>query len=1349
MSEAALKYRHPDPLRVTGGNVADNWQRFKGQWENYVLAADLTDESSEKRAAVFLTVIGTEAYDVYRTMQFEDEGDRKKIDPIMAGFEAFCIGAVNVTYERYTFNRRVQENGEWFDVFLGEVRRLARSCRFEGVDESMIRDRIVVGIRDDATRHKLLQVRDLTLKKAIDICKACEAARQQLQAMTSPDEVHHAVHTLKDAKSRGRRRDQTPPRRENDHGRDKSKSRRCKYCNRTHEIRKEACPAYGQTCRRCHKKNHFEAVCKSSKSAGQKYHKPEVCQLAIDDDELLTQDDPGADRWYARMEVDGKPCQFLLDCGATCNLLPESLVRSLGRLNDVRPATATLRMFDHSALKTTGIISAEVKNPKTKQSYVLDFYVATKHEQPLLGFKTCRDLDLLKVVDQNVCEVRTAHSITSCTTEAEVIAEYPDLFTGLGCFEGEVHLEVDPSVSPVQMPLRRLPLGIRDKVIAELQQLERDGVIARVPEPTSWVSPLLVVTKSDNSIRLCLDPKNLNKALKRAHFFMPTVDDILPKLASVKVFSTADAKQAFWHCRLDEESSRLTTFDSPLGRMRWLRLPYGVSPAPEVFAARLQAALEGLQGIHVIADDILITGAGNTVEEATADHNNNLKAFLQRCREKGIKLNQRKLQLNRDSIVFCGHELTRDGIRPDSRKVEAIINMPAPTDKQGVMRLLGMATYLARFCPGFSEVTAPLRELLRADNAFCWRPAVHGVAFDKLKQMLTEAPVLAYFDATKPTVVQADSSQGGLAAVLMSGGRPVAYASRCMTRAEQSYAQIEKECCAILFALERFHTFVSHRDLVVETDHKPLISIAKKALSSAPKRLQRMLLRLQRYSFTLVYRPGSTLLCADTLSRAYPPDDSTNGLGFAFDEEIAELNDEQMQELRLVASERTIGIMQAAAAGDEDYQSLRAQVTRGWPETASELPPELRQYFTFADEIVVSGGLMFKGNRVIVPLSARDLMLQRIHSSHIGVNACIRRARESVFLPGITADIKKLVSSCHVCAKLQGELQKEPMRPYPAPSRVWERVGTDIFSHRGQDYLVTVCFLSGYFEVDRLAGKTARDVIYALRQQFARHGIPNEVVSDNQPFGADEFKKFATDWEFIHTTSSPRYSQGNGRAERAVQTAKRLMEKASESHSDPLLALLDWRNTPSETLQLSAAQLMFGRRTRTRLPAAEALLKTPAATTAQSALTEAKRKQAQYYDRSARPVERPIIPVGQTVRFRYDEGDWRKGEISQILPHRSYEVKQEDGSIRRRTSKHVRFSNEAKIIVPANVDENDTATLPTPSPSRSPPANAMITQSGSAPRPAIDSRAPPTHGTGTPVTVTRSGREVHKPARYR
>jgi len=174
--------------------------------------------------------------------------------------------------------------------------------------------------------------------------------------------------------------------------------------------------------------------------------------------------------------------------------------------------------------------------------------------------------------------------------------------------------------------------------------------------------------------------------------------------------SSLDAKDGFWHCVLDRQTSNLTCMETPFGRCRWLRMPFGTSTSSEIFQARMNAAMSGLAGTACIADDILVFGSGDSEEEAIADYNRNQRALLNRCQQKGIKLNKAKMHLNCKSIIFCGH--LRNGISCDPRTVEAIVKMPTPTDKAAVMRLLGMATYLSKFCPQFSDITEPLRTLI-------------------------------------------------------------------------------------------------------------------------------------------------------------------------------------------------------------------------------------------------------------------------------------------------------------------------------------------------------------------------------------------------------------------------------------------------------------------------------------------------------------------------------------------------------------------------------------------------------------------------------------------------------------
>ena len=382
-------------------------------------------------------------------------------------------------------------------------------------------------------------------------------------------------------------------------------------------------------------------------------------------------------------------------------------------------------------------------------------------------------------------------------------------------------------------------------------------------------------------------------------------------------------------------------------------------------------------------------------------------------------------------------------------------------------------------------------------------------------------------------------------------------------------------------------------------------------------------------------------------------------------------------------------------------------------------------------------------------------MLERIHSSHIGINGCIRRAREALFWPGMIKNIKDTVEKCSICQTMQMSLQHEPLMSHAVPDRPWAKVGVDLFTFQEQNYLIMVDYLSGYFEVDRITSKRVTDIVYCMKQQFARHGIPDTVFSDNSPFGAREFKQFSTNYEFTHQTSSPRYSQSNGRVENSVKTAKRLMTKALEDKADPFLALLDWRNTPSEQLQQSPVQILFGRRTRTKLPMAQTLLHTPETCSVKNALFASKNKQAAYYNRHTK--EKPSLKVGQTVRFQPDDsGEWRKGTIKQTLPFRSYDIQLEDGSTRRRTSKHVRYSAEPPIVLREDENNetgssvaNDVSTDTMAVRHGTIPVTQSATLVSTTSAHDVDRRGSTGSSPGAPAMRTRSGRIVVPPARYR
>ena len=250
--------------------------------------------------------------------------------------------------------------------------------------------------------------------------------------------------------------------------------------------------------------------------------------------------------------------------------------------------------------------------------------------------------------------------------------------------------------------------------------------------------------------------------------------------------------------------------------------------------------------------------------------------------------------------------------------------------------------------------------------------------------MIASASVLAYYKPTEVLEIQCDSSQSGLGAALMQNGHPIAYASRALTETESRYAQIEKEMLAIVFSVEKFNDFTFGRRTVVHTDHKPLESIFMKPLHRAPKRLQGMLIRLQKYDLVVQYERGSRMFLADTLSRAYLPSGAQIESEF---ETINMMNYLPISEARLLQIQRE-------TEQDESLQVLKAVIQHGWPENKSTLSLLASPYFDMRDELSVQDGLVFNGERVVVPKAARSGLLKSIHNSHLGVNGCLNRARE-------------------------------------------------------------------------------------------------------------------------------------------------------------------------------------------------------------------------------------------------------------------------------------------------------------------------------------------------------------------
>ena len=605
---------------------------------------------------------------------------------------------------------------------------------------------MVVGIRSDSVRSRLLREAELTLQKAIDICRAAEVTDSRMASIKSSQDKYLG----KDNKySNSRQRDNKTKRISEASQQSKVL---CKYCGNKHLRDKNKCPPYGKLC-----KNQDKPI-----------HDTGCSDLFIGTLTEINDVTASNDEWNLTLQIEGKAVKVKLDTGAKCNVLPKSIYNTISPSNKIIPTNTKLIAYSGDTIDV-------VHDSKNHQ---LKFYVIDRPTQAILGLKDCERLNLIR---------RVQHLEQNCSTADDFLKKYSDVFTTseVGCLPGLHHIKVDKNAKPVIDSPRRVPATLRQKIKSELDRMESIGVVSPVKEPTDWVSSMVPVVRPDK-LRVCIDPFNLNQAIKREHHPMKTIEEVASRLPGAKIFSTLDAASGFWQIQLNEESANLTCFNTPFGRYKFNRMPFGITSAPEVFQRTMELLFEDIDGCEIIVDDILVWGRN---EE---EHDRRLVDVLERARKINLKLRKEKCKIKTEKLLYIGHQLTANGLQPDVEKVAAITGMPEPTCKKDVQRFIGMIQSLAKFIPNLSEKAQPLRNLLKKD-AVWQRNHEQQKAFQDLQQACCEPPLLKYYDVTKSVTISADSSQSGLGAVCMQEGQPVAYASRALTTTQQAYAQIEKE----------------------------------------------------------------------------------------------------------------------------------------------------------------------------------------------------------------------------------------------------------------------------------------------------------------------------------------------------------------------------------------------------------------------------------------------------------------------------------------------------------------------------------------------------------------------------
>ncbi|XP_075527109.1 uncharacterized protein LOC142559392 [Dermacentor variabilis] len=450
---------------------------------------------------------------------------------------------------------------------------------------------------------------------------------------------------------------------------------------------------------------------------------------------------------------------------------------------------------------------------------------------------------------------------------SEVLFSYDDLFTeDPGCTDLVRHRIETGDTRPLKCNPRPVSLSKRQAIVGVLNEMLATGVIKRSDSP--WASPVVLVPKKDGSFRLCVDYRRLNALTRKDAYPLPTIESIVGSLGSAKYFTTLDAAKGYLQVEVEPEDKAKTAFTCHRGLFQFERMPFGLCNAPATFQRLMDRVLGNAKWSHAMCylDDIVI------YSETFEEHIRHVGDILGKLRSAGMTLNPAKAQVAQTRVHLLGFTLGGGSIEPNSEKLRALLDFPAPKDVRGLRRFLGMANFYRSFIPSCAKLQTPLTKLLGKSVEWRWEPEQEQ-AFRGLSRAIAETARLRLPDLTKKFVVQTDASDLGLGAVLLQEFdgvlHPLAFASRALLPAEKNYSVTEKECLAIVFALRKFDVYLDGTKFVVQTDHSALSWLMR--LREHAGRLARWALLIQHYDISVQYRKGSTNVVADALSRAPLP----------------------------------------------------------------------------------------------------------------------------------------------------------------------------------------------------------------------------------------------------------------------------------------------------------------------------------------------------------------------------------------------------------------------------------------------------------------------------------------------
>lgn len=746
--------------------------------------------------------------------------------------------------------------------------------------------------------------------------------------------------------------------------------------------------------------------------------------------------------------------------------------------------------------------------------------------------------------------ISTKHMNTEESTSIlQICRDYNDVFL----LEGDKLTSTDkithsistpPNVKPIYIKPYRLPEASKQDVNLELDKMLKDDIIK--PSHSPWNFPLLIVPKkSDNTEkkrwRIVIDFRKLNEITTDDVFPLPNIVDILDQLGRSQYFTTLDMANGYHQVLLNSSDCEKTAFSTPSGHFEFVRMPQGLKGAPATFQRLMNMVLSGLSGLKclVYLDDIIVYGSNLN------DHNVKLIDIFKCLRRNNLKLNPNKCNFLRKEVIFLGHVVSNNGVLPDPKKIDAVLNYPIPKNVKDIKSFLGFTGYYRRFIPNYSHFSNSLNKLLKKGAEFKW-DAFCDESFHHLKKALVTSPILQFPNFNREFFLTCDASDVALGAVLSQEfenvNLPIAYASRTINAAEKNYSAVEKELLAIVWSINQFRPYLFGRHFVVYTDHKPLLWLWN--IKNPSSRLMRWRLKLEEYNFDIRHTPGKFNYTADALSRI-----NIDNVNVITRSASKNLNNESTNSCESTDQENS------------DCENVIDSKNIVELKTENEINSAISQFH--------DGSL----------------------GGHQGINRTFNRMKNVFKFTNMFNRIKEYIKSCKSCQiNKPGRSSKMPMAITSTSSRPFEKIALDIvgpihpISVRNNNCILTLQDdLTKYSVAVPLPNQESETIAQAFIEYFiCIYGAPESILTDQgSNFQSELFKSIVKLLKAKQIKTSPYHPQTNGALEKSHLSLANYLRSYTEN--DQLnwdtwvpFAMFCYNTTPHSVTKFTPYELVFG-----------------------------------------------------------------------------------------------------------------------------------------------------------------------------